>query len=198
MRRFAILALLIAGAWAAYRDWRLRPVTQAPGVLAAAEPRQAAIDGATPFPFRGYALQPLARYDVTARLLSRQAYRAHRESDVSPLDFALGWGPMSDTSVLDHLEVEQSSRYFTVHFKDGSLSWDALAPYAANTHLIPADAQVRDTLDRMRPGQVIELDGVLVEAAAADGWRWRSSLTRNDTGAGACELMWVERARVIR
>ena len=28
---------------------------------------------------------------------------------------------------------------------------------------------------------------------APDGWRWRSSLTREDTGAGACELVWVER-----
>ena len=26
---------------------------------------------------------------------------------------------------------------------------------------------------------------------AADGWRWRSSLTRDDSGGGACELVYV-------
>lgn len=25
------------------------------------------------------------------------------------------------------------------------------------------------------------------------GWRWRSSLSREDTGDGSCELVWVER-----
>jgi hypothetical protein len=33
---------------------------------------------------------------------------------------------------------------------------------------------------------------MLVEADGRDGWKWRSSLTRDDTGDGACELMWVE------
>ena len=33
-------------------------------------------------------------------------------------------------------------------------------------------------------------------ARAADGWRWVSSLTREDTCAGACELIWVERLEV--
>jgi hypothetical protein len=34
------------------------------------------------------------------------------------------------------------------------------------------------------------------KSRAPDGWRWRSSLTREDTGAGACELVWVERIAV--
>jgi hypothetical protein len=32
----------------------------------------------------------------------------------------------------------------------------------------------------------------LIEAQASDGWRWRSSLTREDTGNGACELVLVK------
>ena len=32
----------------------------------------------------------------------------------------------------------------------------------------------------------------LVEATSEDGWRWRSSLTREDTGARSCELVFVE------
>jgi hypothetical protein len=30
---------------------------------------------------------------------------------------------------------------------------------------------------------------VLVNATRADGWHWNSSLSRDDTGAGACELL---------
>ena len=44
---------------------------------------------------------------------------------------------------------------------------------------------------------LISLKGQLVEVTATDGWTWRSSLSRDDTGAGACELMLVEEVRVI-
>ena len=59
-------------------------------------------------------------------------------------------------------------------------------------HTIPATRQIERRLANLRPGQVVALAGYLVEVHAADGWQWRSSLTREDTGAGACELVWVE------
>ena len=44
---------------------------------------------------------------------------------------------------------------------------------------------------------LIYLKGQLVEVKSSDGWTWRSSLSREDTGGGACELMLVEEVRVI-
>jgi hypothetical protein len=43
----------------------------------------------------------------------------------------------------------------------------------------------------VRAGDRVRIEGWLVEATAPDGWRWRSSLTREDTGNGACELVYV-------
>jgi hypothetical protein len=43
---------------------------------------------------------------------------------------------------------------------------------------------------------VVALTGYLVEVRGPDGFRWRSSLTREDTGNGACELVWVEKLDV--
>ena len=59
-------------------------------------------------------------------------------------------------------------------------------------HLIPADDTVARDLARVREGQIVDLRGRLVEARRVDGWRWRSSLTREDSGAGACELVFVD------
>jgi hypothetical protein len=44
----------------------------------------------------------------------------------------------------------------------------------------------------VRVGNVVRMTGELVEAHRSDGWTWRSSLSREDSGAGACELMLVE------
>jgi hypothetical protein len=59
-------------------------------------------------------------------------------------------------------------------------------------HLIPATPAVEKRLKSLRPGQVVALKGYLVEVTGDGGFTWRSSLTREDTGAGACELIWVE------
>jgi len=43
---------------------------------------------------------------------------------------------------------------------------------------------------------VIALHGRLIEAQRSDGWHWRSSLRRDDTGAGACELVLVDAVEI--
>jgi hypothetical protein len=58
--------------------------------------------------------------------------------------------------------------------------------------MIPADAQIEKTLKSIRPGQIVKLSGDLVQVNADDGWHWKSSLTREDTGAGACEVIYVK------
>ncbi len=43
----------------------------------------------------------------------------------------------------------------------------------------------------------MEFKGKLVKVLAVDGWRWSSSLTRNDTGGHSCELVWVDELNII-
>ncbi len=192
--------MVIACAFGAWRSWQHRQLEQRPGILVRGEPQQDSLGGADSraFEHEGFTLKPQASYRIQARLLGRESYGNGRESELSQLDFALGWGPMSDSTVLDAIEISQSGRFFWVRWPDQPpIPENEIFVHAANTHLIPADRRVSDMLDKMRPGQLIELSGRLVNASAADGWHWNSSLKRTDTGAGACELMWVEDARIL-
>jgi len=195
MRGLLIAAIVLLCAWSAYRSWLLRPVHPPPGVLVADEQVQADLEPPAPtFTLAQFTIEALASYHLRARLLHREPYHRGRESDLSPLDFAVGWGPMSDSTLLDQLEIEQSVRFFTLHWSDPALSESMILDHAANVHLIPADDTVHRALDKMRPGEIVDLQGYLVRVTAPDGWSWRSSLSRTDRGAGACELVWVERA----
>ena len=69
--------------------------------------------------------------------------------------------------------------------------------HSANMHMVPANQLIADRLNDIREGDLIELSGQLIRADAPDGWRWISSLTRNDTGDGSCELVLVEDVRVV-
>lgn len=40
--------------------------------------------------------------------------------------------------------------------------------------------------------------GLLVNARRDDGFYWNSSLSREDDGPGACELVWVEEIQIGR
>ena len=62
---------------------------------------------------------------------------------------------------------------------------------SANMHMIPAGREVAAALARVATGQRVRIDGWLVEVRANDGWRWRSSTTRDDHGPGGCEVVYV-------
>ena len=52
--------------------------------------------------------------------------------------------------------------------------------------------EIAKQLSKVQKDDLIYLKGHLVEVRAQDGWIWRSSLTREDTGNGACELFLIE------
>ena len=191
MRRIWLLLLICAlGAWFAWRD---RSIERAPGVLAPDAPRQQLLDGAAP-PFRKdrYEIKALAAFVVEARVLGRENYRFDAGAELAPMDLALGWGPMSDSAVLAQITVRQGSRFYYWHTATFPIPRRDIETHSANMHLIPASRAVADQLKSVRTGQIVHLGGYLVDVRRDDGWRWRSSLSREDTGAGACELVWVE------
>ncbi|MBB6094547.1 hypothetical protein HNQ60_003434 [Povalibacter uvarum] len=172
-----------------------RPIERSPGVLAPEEPIQMAAETA-PFDHGDYRVAPRARYDITARVLSVEPYRVDGGAGIAPIDFAVGWGPMSDSTVLDHFRVTQGSRFFTIYPDEEAIDLPTALRSAANMHLIPGSAQVREQLESTRAGNIVRLQGMLVNVSRADGFTWETSLSRNDTGAGACELFFVEQVEV--
>lgn len=171
-----------------------RPVERAPGVLAPDDPLQQELAGAAPLQHQEYELTPRAAFSLEARVLSAERYRWDGGADLAPVDLALGWGPMSDSAMLERFKVTQGARFYTLYPQDESVDLGLALRHSANMHLIPASDTVRRTLESAREGQVVSLRGRLVDAARPDGFTWRTSLTREDTGAGACELFYVESA----
>ena len=167
-------------------------VRHGPGVLAPNEPVQTARGEVPLFQHGDYLIEPLARFEVEARVLGAKRYRRGREAELSPVDLALGWGPMSDETVLDHLDISQSRRFYRWQARTLPIPKREISRNSANMHLIPATDDVREALLKVRPGEIVRFSGYLVQIRGDDGWYWRSSMTRNDVGNGACELVWVE------
>lgn len=192
--RFLLLLPVALGLW---NYWQGRPVVHPPGILVHAAPVEEALATTPPDLAKpGYQITPLESFSLEARVLGRERYRFDRAADLSPVDLALGWGPMSDQAVLERIDISQSGRFYFWRVDRLPIPRREIETNSANMHMIPATGDVERQLLNLRPGQLVTLQGYLVEVHATDGWQWRSSLTREDTGAGACELVWVEKLDV--
>lgn len=197
-----LLLLLAIGVGGGIWHWHTREpgaIVRGPGILAPAPPVQRELRGnPRVLTYGDFELTPLAEFQAEARLLSRLSYRSDEGAALSPLDFALGWGRMSDTKVIEQLDVSQGARFFTYRWSyEPPIPKDEIVRSATNVHLIPANAAITAKLGKIRAGEVIRIEGLLVEARRSDGWHWRSSLSREDDGAGACELLLVQDVAVV-
>jgi hypothetical protein len=148
---------------------------------------------AAPFRAGEATLVPLAAFSVAGRVLGREDYHFGREADYSPTDLALGWGPMAADGIADRLQVSQGGRWYRYRWDSNGppLAPAVIASHSANMHMVPADAAVAARLAQVRAGELLRLDGWLLRIEGDSGWRWQSSMSRQDVGAGACELVLV-------
>lgn len=195
----AVIAMVIGLRWWATRAVPRR-IDRAP-IDVAAEPVQEEVTNGEPIQWRheneAVTIKPLARYRIAGRVVGTSRYRFGWQGALVPWDVGLAWGEMASEEVLDHIHFQQSGR-FLHYLYSAKLPVDEgyVITHAANNHWIPATDNVRRAIGQLDEGDVLEAEGYLVRAERAGGGEWNSSLTRNDTGDGACELMYVKRLKV--
>jgi hypothetical protein len=194
---WVLLVFALLGLW--NHRWTPRALKVPEGVIVAPKaPSQTELVGdKTSWSWQGYTLKPLANFAASARLLSVAWYGHGRESELSPVDLGISWGAMSDSRNINALEWSHDSRFLSYRYDDRGppIAQLVLNREIANLHVIPASQSVLKRIEALPAGSRVFVQGTLVRADASDGWYWQSSLTRDDTGAGACELIWLTDVR---
>lgn len=152
----------------------MRPVGQPPGVLAPDPPSVTSAPQTPPtFERDGHVMTGLAQFKAKARVVSIERYGKDRQAKIAPLDIVLGWGALSDTSTFKGVDIGQTERTVVFESYDPKLPKEAVAANLVNVHVVGADAEVDKRLKELRRGNIVEIDGWLVEVRAGDGWRWK-------------------------
>ena len=173
-------------------------VNQGPGVMAPKMPYQKNLSPSAEFSFKGYTIIKKAVFALEARVLGRERYRTEKNADLVPYDIAFGWGMMSDEKNLEHIDISQSGRFYHWYSKKLPLPRRTIISSSANMHIIPATEEIKDTISELRVGNIVRLKGWLVDFVNSGGQRWKTSLTRNDSGAGSCEIIYVQEIEIIQ
>jgi len=177
--------------YGAYQHFSHRPVIHGNGIIASQQPVQNSTNSSN-FKLNGYTITPLESFEIEARVLSTEHYSFDREADLAPVDLALGWGKMSDEAILKDIKISQSNRFYFWHVNEFPIPRREIETNSANMHMIPADSIIEKVLEGIKAGQRVKLSGYLVQVDSSDGWHWKSSLSREDTGNGSCELVYVK------
>ena len=206
MARWVIVAAVLVGLYLAVgwvRDYPRGGRSAAPLVLGA-EPVQEELDTVVPVVVhrgdRTFFLIKSHRYALTAQVLSAHAYDWVWTNDFFDVDLGVAWGD-EVARLTDTFEFYQDHR-FLFWRSTGPVTEDErsyIPPHVGNVHTIPAERkpQIARALRWAREGDLVALEGFLVTIQdAGTNELARSSTVRTDTGAGACEVMWVDRVQI--
>lgn len=198
MRNDYLLIFFILLAAFTYHQWQSQQEKFYPGAIAPATPIQNPALKAQPITYKKYTLKPQAEFELKALVLSAQRYHWGRNSELAPVDLALGWGPMSDGDVLKDISISQGNRWYFFSYKQPPIPHQEIISHSGNMHLIPSTPEIAQKIGKTHKGNVIELKGDLVNVSGDDGWYWNTSKSRTDTGDGSCEVVWVKEFSIIQ
>lgn len=196
LRKLLIVLVLLGTGLYAY-SVLTKPAPAPPdGFRIDAPPRQADFgrDAFPAFEFKEWSLTPVSAFDIVGRVLASKRYLFGNHSDLAPHDILIGWGDLSDSSVLKDMRFTLSDRYYTYRIDGLShLSKDEIRQQTCNVHAIPKSEEIYNTLSSLKENHLVRIEGFLVVAEHPRGVRWTTSVTRDDDGVGSGELLYIER-----
>lgn len=136
-------------------------------------------------------VRPRAAFDISAVAAAAEPYEFDDGAFLSPVDLVMTWGRLPEEPYRSRVSYYQITRYYFWRTRDPSLDLHYIATHSANMHMIPATHNLARALAHVGGGDRVRLRGLLVDVEGS-GFRWQTSMTRDDTGPGACELVWVE------
>lgn len=164
-------------------------------------------------------ITPLAKYMVAGRAVETYDYSTSVASfrnmisgqdnynEVAIKDVAIAYGPMAlEENHNKMIYVMSGSRRISYAVNDNSLitelgCLDVIKTYITNNHLIAANSDVEELINKIDKDDYVQITGYLVNATWEKGvykFALESSLSRDDVGAGACEIIYVEDVKWIK
>lgn len=151
-----------------------------------------------------YVATPLYDYKISGIVVSKHDYGGDEGSLSKPIryDLCMVWGSnVTDKTYLSpDISFSQDNRFCNYHY---SKPVDFNIRQISNNHLVTTDEAVLKVIESIETGDEVMITGMLINlfasprATDASNRSWSSSTNRDDTGAGACEVIYVESIDIL-
>ncbi|MEI7918317.1 MAG: hypothetical protein WCH58_02940 [Candidatus Saccharibacteria bacterium] len=210
--RFLLILLLFSAGVFGYSYFQKNILVDNKYVSSAslAEPVQDTSDDSYSISFKSgnydYAVNPLFNYTITGVVVSKHDYNPADTDIERPIryDLCIVWGKnvSEKTYVSPDISFSQSQRFCNYSFHNSPTFY---TPQISNSHIVTTSSAVLDKLQSINPGDEVKITGQLVNLSVtgndSNGQMvnntWKSSTDRKDTGAGACEVIYVDSVDIL-
>ena len=153
-----------------------------------------------------YVLTPLYDYEINGLVVGKMDYRVFsidKYDSVFPGDLCLIWGPNVASAVYRNpvVRFSQDCRWCWVQWY-GNVSFSMRE--LSNNHMLINSKYLESKFNSILRGDQVKVKGKLVNVDAQIPGKpeslivWHTSTSREDTGGGACEVIYVEDIQVLK
>lgn len=147
-----------------------------------------------------FTIQPLAEYQISARVAGVKSYSGGWESALAPVDLTLVWGELGDPKMDRYISYRQHNRWYYYRYtSDCPVDNTTIINHSCNNHMIPSSDNIRRALKSIKKNDRVKIHGYLVNITGTAGNRnvwWNTSTTRSDSGDHSCEIIYVKKIRI--
>lgn len=149
-----------------------------------------------------YRVEPQFDYELYGLVVSYRQHdgssRMHRRANdhLNVADLCVLWGESAQSEHLGELEFWNGIFTCNVHTNSREAWQSFRMNEMSNNHLISDDADIRERVADVHIGDQVRIRGQLASYESSGGKRG-TSITRDDTGDGACETIYVEEFEIV-
>lgn len=151
-----------------------------------------------------YHIKPRYAYDLHGLVVSyahhNGNYSLHRlwNDHINVADVCVVWSENTNGSDLNNIKFWNGK--FTCNFETSNAgTWTRFRKnQISNNHLLTDDRHIRKAIKQVRIGDQIRIRGWLVNYSNDTGFSRGTSITRDDTGNGACETIYLQQFDILQ
>lgn len=143
----------------------------------------------------------LEPFEGQFRILGSKQYTDDEQAKYSPIDYAVTRGLFTHPEIASQIQINQYDRYLNWKMAKPPIPPQLATQLVSNMHIIPANPEVAKQITQVKRGDLVEIEGDLVQIDAKD-LTWKSALDWKGVGDGACKLIrvdsikWVEHQNI--
>ncbi len=114
-------------------------------------------------------------------------------------DLCVIWGENINSGIYKKMEFKSGDWTCWYSWPNASVRQQFRNDQLSNNHLLTDNRAIGESIMKARPGDHIRMEGMLVDYAnPANSFQRGTSISRTDTGQGACETIYIEKFEIVQ
>ena len=152
-----------------------------------------------------YTIEPMAEYEISGLIVSQLTngdfldyFHDDWKDYLNTKDICVIWGENAQTDNYQEMKFRTKSWTCEYWYPNREVGSRFKPNQFSNNHLLTSSSRINQEIKKAKRGDQIRISGFLARYSHSNGeFKRGTSLTREDRGNGACEVIWVTNFEIL-